>query len=139
MDWPIPIRRFPDHTSSHIVYLLLLKFNAINYIVLNVVLFAFDYYNQTTDFVIDLDNIWKWLGFQQNVKAKILLEKHFVSDKDYKISLMPSHTQKTNIIVKSEKPCLPSHQGEQTFDENQQSIWRTTIIQRWNWAIYLYE
>ena len=41
-------------------------------------------YNQTTDFVIDLDNIWKWLGFNQKVKAKILLEKQFKIDIDYK-------------------------------------------------------
>ena len=43
-------------------------------------------YNKT-DFVIDLDNIWKWLGFNQKVKAKILLEKHFIIDKDYKMLL----------------------------------------------------
>ena len=41
-------------------------------------------YNQSSDFVIDLDNIWKWLGFQQKVKAKILLEKHFTANIDYK-------------------------------------------------------
>jgi hypothetical protein len=44
-------------------------------------------YNQSTDFVIDLDNIYKWVGFQQKVKAKVLLEKHFILDKDYKILL----------------------------------------------------
>ena len=40
-------------------------------------------YHPTNDYVIDLDNIWKWLGFSQKVNAKILLEKHFVIDKDY--------------------------------------------------------
>ena len=45
-------------------------------------------YNQTTDFVIDLDNIWKWLGFSQKVNAKVSLEKHFIVDIDYKILLM---------------------------------------------------
>jgi phage anti-repressor protein len=41
-------------------------------------------YNSTTDFVIDLDNVWKWVGFQQKVKAKTLLEKNFIIDIDYK-------------------------------------------------------
>jgi len=41
-------------------------------------------YHQTTDFVIDLDNIWEWIGFNQKVKAKLLLERHFELDKDYK-------------------------------------------------------
>ena len=28
-------------------------------------------YNQTTDFVIDLDNIWKWLEFSTKQKSKL--------------------------------------------------------------------
>lgn len=40
------------------------------------------------DFVIGLDNIWNWLGFSQKVNAKVLLEKHFVVDKDYKYLLL---------------------------------------------------
>lgn len=36
------------------------------------------------DFVIDLDNIWTWLGFGQKVNAKRLLENHFTLDIDYK-------------------------------------------------------
>jgi hypothetical protein len=44
-------------------------------------------YNNKTDFVIDLDNIWKWLGFGQKVNAKRVLEKNFIIDNDYKILL----------------------------------------------------
>jgi hypothetical protein len=41
-------------------------------------------YNKNTDFVVDLDDIWKWLGFQQKVKAVVLLEKHFKLHIDFK-------------------------------------------------------
>ena len=51
-------------------------------------------YNQSTDFVIDLDNIWKWLGFNQKYNAKRVLEKHFILDKDYKNLLCDSVKQK---------------------------------------------
>ena len=44
-------------------------------------------YNKRTDFVIDLDNVWGWLGFSTKQKAKQMLEKKFIIDKDYKISL----------------------------------------------------
>jgi hypothetical protein len=44
-------------------------------------------YHPTNDFVIDLDNIWKWLGFSQKIRAKELLEKQFVIDKDYIVML----------------------------------------------------
>lgn len=44
-------------------------------------------YNQFTDFIIDLDDIWQWVGFSQKVKAKTLLEKHFKENTDYILSL----------------------------------------------------
>jgi len=51
-------------------------------------------YNNKTDFVIDLDKIWKWLGFSQKVNAKTLLEKQFILDKDYiKSSLLLQQKQ----------------------------------------------
>ena len=54
--------------------------------------YCFLNYDYKNDFVIDLDNVWKWLGFSQKVKAKILLENHFKINVDYKKSL--SHTGK---------------------------------------------
>jgi hypothetical protein len=41
-------------------------------------------YDKNMDFVVDLDNVWKWLGFQQKVNAMTLLEKQFKLDIDYK-------------------------------------------------------
>ncbi len=41
-------------------------------------------YHPINDFIIDLDNVWKWLGFFQKENAKRLLEKQFILDKDYK-------------------------------------------------------
>lgn len=41
-------------------------------------------YNPIHDFVIDLDNIWQWLGFSQKMRSKELLEKQFIINKDYK-------------------------------------------------------
>jgi len=40
-------------------------------------------YDYKKDFVIDLDDIWKWVGFGQKVNAKRVLEKHFLINKDY--------------------------------------------------------
>ena len=37
------------------------------------------------DYVIDLDNVWEWMGFQQKSNAKQLLERHFCNNTDYKI------------------------------------------------------
>jgi hypothetical protein len=44
-------------------------------------------HDNKNDFVIDLDNVWQWLGFSQKVNAKRVLEKNFTIDNDYKILL----------------------------------------------------
>ena len=44
-------------------------------------------YDSKNDFVIDLDNVWQWLGFSQKYNAKSTLEKNFVINKDYKFLL----------------------------------------------------
>jgi len=41
--------------------------------------------NQKTDFIIDLDKVWEWMGFNKKHNAMFLLEKNFLLDKDYKI------------------------------------------------------
>ena len=51
-------------------------------------------HNQINDFVIDLDNVWKWLDFCQKQRAKELLEKTFIIDKDYKCLLTLESEQK---------------------------------------------
>ena len=50
-------------------------------------------YDKINDYVIDLDNVWKWLGFSTKGNSKYLLEKQFIVDKDYKILLMKLHKQ----------------------------------------------
>lgn len=51
--------------------------------------YTFLNYNTTIDFVIELENIWKWLGFSRKDPAKVVLEKHFIKDTDYKIIKAP--------------------------------------------------
>lgn len=48
------------------------------------------------DFIIDLDNVWKWMGFSQKVNAKNLLEKQFEIDRDYKKPLLLLQQKQTN-------------------------------------------
>lgn len=55
--------------------------------------YSFLNYDSENDFVIDLDNIWKWLGFSTKQKAKFLLEKQFLINKDYTILLTPQVKQ----------------------------------------------
>jgi hypothetical protein len=44
-------------------------------------------YDNKNDFVIDMDDVWQWLGFGQKVNAKRVLEKNFSINIDYKLLL----------------------------------------------------
>jgi hypothetical protein len=43
-------------------------------------------YDKTKDYVIDMDNIWRWLGFSTKQHATRTLEKNFNNNVDYKES-----------------------------------------------------
>jgi len=58
-------------------------------------LYCFLNYHPTNDFVVDLDNIWSWLGFSQKAMAKRLMETHFSEGNDYKRLLCRSAEQKS--------------------------------------------
>ena len=55
--------------------------------------FCYLKYDSKNDFVIDLDNVWKWLDFKQKVNAKTLLEKQFIINNDYKKLLLLQQKQ----------------------------------------------
>lgn len=51
-------------------------------------------YDSRKDFVIDLDTVWKWIGFSQKVRAKELLVNNFKKNEDYIIT-----SKKTDAVV----------------------------------------
>jgi hypothetical protein len=53
-------------------------------------------YDKNLDFVVDLDDIWKWLGFSQKIRAKECLEKYFKLNIDYKNLAFPSEKASLN-------------------------------------------
>jgi hypothetical protein len=50
-------------------------------------------YDYKNDFVIDLDDVWQWLGFNSKFNSKRLLENHFILNKDYTKSLLQAKKQ----------------------------------------------
>jgi len=71
------------------------------------------------DFVIDLDDIWEWMGFSKKANAKRCLEKYFVLDKDYtKFMLMQEHQ---DTPVKSSVSTIPKGSQCETDDKQTSS------------------
>lgn len=74
-------------------------------------------YDKTLDFVIDLDNVWKWLGFTQKASAIRVIEKNFNIGTDYKNLSSQVGEEKTALqfgkaVLKDEK--INGGQNKQT-------------------------
>ena len=54
-------------------------------------------YDSKNDFVIDLDNVWKWLEFSNKAHAKTVLTKNFNINQDYKFLLTKMGEQKKDV------------------------------------------
>jgi phage anti-repressor protein len=80
--------------------------------------YCFLNYNKN-DFVIDMENVWKWLGFARKDFCKRVLDKHFIKGKDYIIALLQAakpkneggHNKETILlnIITFKKLCLKSN------------------------------
>ena len=53
-------------------------------------LFLYLNYHPVDDFVVNLDNVWKFIGFSNKANGKRLLKQHFTENKDYKIVFIRS-------------------------------------------------
>lgn len=91
-----PITKLSDTSQSKLLVKVKNKFT--NYEQQMFLASFYCYLNfKNNEFVVDLDNIWKWVGFKQKVNAKVLLEKHFNVGIDYTLS----HFQDTNQVNKN--------------------------------------
>jgi len=57
-------------------------------------LFLYLNYHPVDDFVVNLDNVWKFIGFSNKANGKRLLKQHFTENKDYKIVFIRTDKQK---------------------------------------------
>lgn len=83
-----PISRFNQTYQSKLIEKLQSKFSDYHQQLFLSSFYCYLKYDKLNDFVIDLDDIWEWLGFTNKGNAKINLKKNFVNDKDFKCLLL---------------------------------------------------
>lgn len=81
-------------------------------------------YDKNIDFVVDLDDIWKWLGFSQKIRAKECLEKYFKLDIDYKTAPQVGGATSTNTTAFSDGKAVSEKEPtvKQNGGQNKQTI-----------------
>ena len=67
-------------------------------------------YHQTDDFVVNLEHVYKIMGFANKGNAKRTLENNFTKDEDYKITFLP--LEKGQITLKDNVDLATSPNGE---------------------------
>ena len=82
-----PIARFNQNHQSKLIEKLQTNFTDYEQQMFLSSFYCYLKYDKVNDFIIDVDNIWEWLGFNKKCNAKYLLEKQFIVEKDYKYLL----------------------------------------------------
>jgi len=90
-----PITKLNGNYQSKMIEKVKIRFNDYEQQMFVASFFCYLNYDYKNDFVIDLDNVWKWLNFSSKHKAKELLNKNFIINKDYK-SLLSQLGEQTN-------------------------------------------
>lgn len=60
-------------------------------------------YDTKKDFVVDLDNVWKWIGFSTKQNAKFVIERHFIRNIDYNETILDDNRSLMRSHKRSEK------------------------------------
>jgi hypothetical protein len=79
-----PITKLSNTYNNKLLNKLKLNFSSFEQQLFVSSFYCYLNYDKNIDFVVDLDDVWKWLGFNQKYNAKYLLEKNFKIDTDYK-------------------------------------------------------
>jgi hypothetical protein len=77
-------------------------------------LFLFLNYHLINDYVVNLDNVWKFIGFSNKANAKRLLKNNFKEGLDYKIVFTHSD-ENTSLLIRSDEQKTKDNRGGATF------------------------
>jgi hypothetical protein len=99
-----PISRFNQTYQSKLIEKLQSKFSDYHQQLFLSSFYCYLKYDKLNDFVIDLDDIWEWLGFIKKSNAKRLIKKLFIVDEDFKCSLLRTEKQKFDSEFMNSEP-----------------------------------
>ena len=79
-----PITKLPETHNSNLLSKVKNTFTESEQQLFVASFYSYLNYHKTNDYIIDLDNIWQWLGFNKKYNATNCLEKYFKLHNDYK-------------------------------------------------------
>jgi hypothetical protein len=86
-------------------------------------------YDSKKDFVINFTDVWKWCGFSRKDHAKVILNKHFVEDIDYKINkAAPATSGKPSEVDGAKKDNFPEVAGKLKVGREKKSRLNASVV-----------
>ena len=83
-----PLTRLGDDYQSKLVNKIKKSFTGTQQQLFVSSFYCYLNYDNNKDFVVKLNDVWKWIGFSRIDHSKILLEKHFKKDIDYVVEIL---------------------------------------------------
>ena len=79
-----PITKFTDNYQSKLIEKIQQHFSNYEQQLFLSSFYCYLKYDPKNDFIVDLDNVWSWLGFGQKDTAKKVIERNFIKNDNYK-------------------------------------------------------
>ena len=104
-----PLTKLSNDYGSKIIQKIQERFNSEDQQMFVANFYCYLNYNSKTDFVINLDRIWKWLGYSRVDHCKTVLLKNFEENIDYKVEIyFPKMQEKKLNPLKNRKRKKPA-------------------------------
>jgi hypothetical protein len=78
-----PITKLSDNNNNKLLEKVKTNFTKMEQQLFLSSFYTYLNYDKTADFIVDLDHIWRWLGFNRKFNATTCLKYNFVLNKDY--------------------------------------------------------
>ena len=83
--------------------------------------YCFLNYDTRKDFVINLDKVWKWMGYSRVDHCKVVLIRNFIENQDYKI-FAPEDAGEKNIGAETDHEAKEENKKETRGGHNREFI-----------------
>lgn len=110
-----PITKLSDNNNNKLLEKVKTNFTKMEQQLFLSSFYTYLNYDKTSDFIVDLDHIWRWLGFNRKFNATTCLKYNFVLNKDYSNTYTINSTTNFATVQTVAKKGSGGHNSEKIY------------------------
>jgi len=110
-----PITKLSDNNNNKLLEKVKTNFTKMEQQLFLSSFYTYLNYDKTADFIVDLDHIWRWLGFNRKFNATTCLKYNFVLNKDYSNTYTINSTTNFATVQTVAKKGSGGHNSEKIY------------------------